>query len=57
MIIGVTNLTASYLMLRNNASGPEIRLPGRISAGFYPGMHQYQPYGHCITWPHGIVIR
>jgi hypothetical protein len=27
-------------MLRNSASGPEIGLPGRISAGFYSGKHQ-----------------
>ena len=27
-------LPASYSMLRNSASGPEIDLPGRLSAGF-----------------------
>jgi hypothetical protein len=30
-------------MLRNNASGPEIGLPGRILAGLLPGKHQHLP--------------
>ncbi len=34
-----------YSMLRNNASGPEIGLPGRILAGLQPGKHRNQPSG------------
>ena len=30
-------------MLHNNISGPEIGLPGRISAGFYSGEPQSLP--------------
>ncbi len=30
-------------MLRNSASGPEIRFPGRILAGFYSGKLQHRP--------------
>ncbi len=30
-------------MLRNNASGPEIGLPGRILAGLLPGKHRNRP--------------
>ncbi len=33
----------SYSVLRNNASGPEICLPGRNSAGFYSGEPQNLP--------------
>jgi hypothetical protein len=32
-------------MVRNSISGPEIGLPGRISAGFKPGNAQNQPSG------------
>ena len=32
-----TFVSQVYPMLRNSASGPEIGLPGRISAGFYSG--------------------
>jgi hypothetical protein len=34
-----------YFMLRNNASGPEIGLPGRILAGLLPGKHRSRPSG------------
>ncbi len=34
-----------YSMLRNNASGPEIGIPDRISAGFLSGKHQIRPFG------------
>ncbi len=32
-------------MLRNNASGPEIGLPGRILAGLLQGKHRNRPSG------------
>ncbi len=32
-----------YSMLRNSASGPELRRPGKISAGFQSGRHQIGP--------------
>ncbi len=35
----------TYSMLRNNASGPEIGLPGRILAGLLPEKHQNRPSG------------
>ncbi len=38
-------LAPSYSMLRNNASGPEIGLPGRMSAGLLPGKHRHGPSG------------
>ncbi len=34
-----------YSMLRSNASGPEIGLPGRILAGLLPGKHRNRPSG------------
>ena len=34
-----------YSMLRNNASGPEIGLPGRILAGLLPEKHRNRPSG------------
>ncbi len=34
-----------YSMFRNNASGPEIGLPGRILARLLPGKHRNQPSG------------
>ncbi len=38
-----------YSMLRNSASGQEIGLPGRISAGFQSGKLPNQPF----HWPKG----
>ncbi len=32
-------------MLRNNASGPDIGLPGRSLAGLLPGRHHIRPFG------------
>ena len=32
-------------MLRNSASGPDIELPGRISAGFKSGKPRHRPSG------------
>ncbi len=37
----------TYSMFRNNASGPEIGLPGRILAGLLPGEHRNQ----FSDWP------
>jgi hypothetical protein len=34
-----------YPMLRNSAPGPEIGLPGRMSAGFLTGKHQHRHSG------------
>ncbi len=34
-----------YSMSRNNGSGPEIGLPGRILAGLVPGKHRHRPSG------------
>jgi hypothetical protein len=33
-------------MLRNSASGPDIRLPGRVLDGLLPGKHRNRPSGH-----------
>ena len=38
-------LKSFYSLLRNNASGPEIGLPGRILAGLLPGRHRNRPSG------------
>jgi hypothetical protein len=40
-----------YSMLRNNASGPEIGLPGQILAGLLPGIHRHGPSGR----PPGVL--
>jgi hypothetical protein len=37
--------SSPFTMSRNNASGPEIELLGRISAGFYSGEPQNRPSG------------
>ncbi len=34
-----------YFLLRNNASGPEISLPGRILAALPSGKHRNRPSG------------
>ena len=40
-------------MLRNSASGPEIKLPGLILAGLLPGKHQNRPEGRFLVFPGG----
>ena len=40
-----TSLKPYYFMLRNNASGPQTGLPGRILTGLLPGKHQNRPSG------------
>ncbi len=42
---GDQSVGPSYRLLRNSASGPEIGLSGRISAGFQSGRPQNQPSG------------
>ncbi len=37
--------TTTYSMLRNNGSGQDIGLPGRILAGLLPGKHRNWPSG------------
>ncbi len=38
-------IESMYPMLRNSASGPEIGIPGRISAGFHSGKPRSRPSG------------
>ncbi len=38
-------MAEAYLMLRNSASGPEIELPGQISAGLSSGKPQNRLFG------------
>ncbi len=47
----------SYTMLRNSASGPEIGLQGRMSAGFESGKHQNRPSGRPEGRFRGFPIR
>ncbi len=45
MLGGTQEGNSKYPMLHNSASGPEVGLPGRISAGFESGPHQNSPIG------------